>query len=243
MSGDEIILTELEELLLHNVKRSAVPGRHAGRNAVIHFQKAWALRDIDPTMAVFRLLTATEESATAIFHALKLRNYAGASRLRPYDHGHKAAMVPFLNAVEHSLVSLQELRPSIILAKKAKRPRAQIAFQFTAPDGKPYTARPEPPLHGVYTRDGVQHDFQEELALLTDSKHKKGLVGHIQELANERNRLLYASSQGILQVGAIKQFYFDRVRREIFRNLGAYLLIVEYKEHQDFNIRTLFSRR
>jgi hypothetical protein len=184
-------------------------------------------------MAVFRLITGTEESATAIFHALRLRKYVGAKRLLPYDHGHKSAMVPFLNAVEHSLVSIKKMKPSIVLAKKNKRPRAQIAFQFSGADGRPYTAWPHPPLHGVYTRNGVQHDFQEELALLA-GRHKKGLVGHIEELANERNRLLYASPQGILHVGSIEQFYFDRVRREIFRNLGVYLLIVEYKEHQDF---------
>jgi hypothetical protein len=83
VSKDEIPLNELEQLVLQNVKRSPVPGRHAGRNAVLHLQGAWVLRNVDPTMAVFRLITGTEESATAIFDALRLRKYVDAKRLLP----------------------------------------------------------------------------------------------------------------------------------------------------------------
>jgi len=51
-------------------------------------------------MAAFRVITAEEEVATAIFHALVRRKYVGANQIDPRNHVHKAAVAPFFEAVE-----------------------------------------------------------------------------------------------------------------------------------------------
>ena len=52
------------------VGASAAPGKHAARNAIRHLEQAFAVKDIDPEGAIFHAITAEEEVATAIFHAL-----------------------------------------------------------------------------------------------------------------------------------------------------------------------------
>jgi hypothetical protein len=233
--SDELQLTEIESLILQNAGKTDVPGRYAAASAVAHLRRAWPLRVLDPSMAVFRCITGVEESATAIFHALKLRDYTGAHKLRPYNHTHKAAIVPFLNGVESSLAGmLEQFKPSLILAKKEQRPRASLALQFTAADGKPWTATPEPPLHGVMTRNGQKYDFRDEIAHLTTKAQVDNLLTHLKTIANERNRILYASATGVPEITDLKEEYFTKIRREIFRNIGLYLLITEYEQRQDF---------
>jgi hypothetical protein len=232
---DELQLSETEQRLLNHASRTAVPGRHAARNAVDHLQHAWRIREIDPAMSVFRVITADEESATAVFHGVKLRKYSGAEQLRPYRHDHKAALEPFLVAVEHSLATMgmPEFAPALILSREYERPCISMCFQVRDSNGQPYTITPEPPLHGLYTRDGQPHEFTEELSLLADLHHAKTIRQHIDMLANRRNLLLYATSEGIPGVRDIRVELFDSARRRVFRNLAIYLLIVEYDQRQD----------
>jgi hypothetical protein len=231
----EFQLSETEQRLLSHAAATAVPGSHAARNAVDHLQHAWHIREIDPAMSVFRVITAEEESATAVFHAVKLRKYSGAEQLRPYRHDHKAALEPFLAAVEHSLATMgmPDFAPALILSHEYQRPCISMCFQVRDAGGEPYTITPEPPLHGLFTRDGQPHEFTEELSLIADLHHAKNIRKHIDILANRRNLLLYANSEGIPGVGDIQVELFDSARRRVFRNLAIYLLIVEYDQRQD----------
>lgn len=61
-------------------------------------------------MAVFLGITADEESATAIFHALKARRHPSAAAVNPRWHAHEAAMVPFFPAMEHVLTAMMPLQ-------------------------------------------------------------------------------------------------------------------------------------
>ncbi|MEW5884951.1 MAG: hypothetical protein AB1725_12115, partial [Armatimonadota bacterium] len=88
------------------IEASSGGGRHAGRSAIRHIRRAWALKDIDKEMAAFRGITAEEESVRAIFHALQKRRYPGASCLKWRDHRQKAAVDPFFRAVSQVLEEL-----------------------------------------------------------------------------------------------------------------------------------------
>jgi len=78
-------------------------GKWAALSAVRHLDRAWRLKKKDPEMAAFRAITSEEESATALFHALKRRKYVGAEKLGPRDHVQKNAVAPFLDAVGAAL--------------------------------------------------------------------------------------------------------------------------------------------
>src|SRR5688572_12178635 len=120
-------LTDFQDKLRQVVEKTPSPGKHAARSAIVHLQKGWELRQLDPAMAVFRGITADEESVAAIFHALKARHYKGAATLDPHRHLHKAAMVPFLAALEHGLVGIAALEPTIVLRKPtSKLPRIRL---------------------------------------------------------------------------------------------------------------------
>jgi hypothetical protein len=207
---------------------------YAAANAVEHLRLAWKIRHLDPAMALFRGITADEESVTSIFHALKARKYVGADQLRVRRHDHKAAGVPFLAAVEGALVGMMPLRPTLVFKRPSgPAPRIRLRLHLTGLDGIPYQAEHEPPLHGSLSLNGSPVDFSNELNMLASLQQAKDIQTHIHALANERNRLLYASPNGIPSVTLTDQ-YFLMIRRRVFRNLGIYLLIMEYKEHQAF---------
>jgi hypothetical protein len=61
---DDFILDKLETGIEGMLNEASIPGQHCGRNAIDHLRKAWELEQIDLEMAMFRALTAEEESST-----------------------------------------------------------------------------------------------------------------------------------------------------------------------------------
>jgi hypothetical protein len=144
-------------------------------------------------------------------------------------------MVPFLAALEHGLIGMMALEPTVVLRKPtSKLPRIVLRLAAYDANGQKYAIMPEPPLHGVVHLAGVQHDFAAELQQLASRQKAKTIMAHIHKLANERNRLLYAGSQGIHDVKDLKDEFFTQAARRVFRNLAIYLFIIEYKQKQDF---------
>jgi hypothetical protein len=228
-------LSDWQDKVAQVVAKTPAPGRFAALSAIDHLKKAWGIRDIDPAMAVFRGITADEESATAVFHALKARRYRGASALNPRRHDQKAALVPFCAAIEHALVGMMPLQPTVVLKKpSARSPRIRLRFAAYDVSGQKYVIEPEPPLHGIMSVNGLPHDFAHELQQLATRQRAKKILDHVKRLANERNLLLYSSPRGFPNVSDLKDEFFAQAARRIFRNLGIYLFIIEYRQRQDF---------
>jgi hypothetical protein len=235
MPLDSLPLSDFQEKLRQISIKTPSPGKHAARNAIVHLQKAWELRKVDPAMAVFRGITADEESATAVFHALKHRHYQGAAALNPHRHDQKAAMLPFLLVLNNALVGMMPLQPTIILRKPAsKLPRILLRFSAYDSEGEKYSIEPEPPLHGIVSVNGQPCDFSTELEQLATRQNAKSISEHIRRLANYRNRILYASPRGIPDLSGLRDEFFFQTRARVFRNLGIYLFITEYSQRQDF---------
>ena len=78
---EKLPLDDFQEGILRCLDRQGSHVMQCARSAVRHLSRAWRLRDLDLGMALFRCLTAEEEAATAVFLALKSRQYEGASRL------------------------------------------------------------------------------------------------------------------------------------------------------------------
>lgn len=231
-------LIPFEEKVVEHALCSSGAGKHAARSALRHLERAWELFESMPELAIFLGITAEEESATAVFHSLKKRQYNGAELLKTHDHRHKTALHPLLLAIgktmrefmEHNEPKFEfdsELLPS---GKEYLR----IRLTVFGPTGDSIWAYPYPPLHFSIMLNDVQHDFQPELSQLASEKEVKTIYEYIKKLANRRNQALYATEKGIPHADKNTEKFLMYRKSVVFSHLIAYLLIEPYAEQQLF---------
>jgi hypothetical protein len=184
------------------VLRTGIPGRYAARNALRHLQKAAAIAGTDMEMAAFRAITAEEEAATALIHALKRNGYRGAERLNVRKHEHKAACMPLLDAVNNVLAKVQAAGTLVVELKlnpsDQKTPLTVQVWFPALPIGKRVV--PIPPLDFTMFQNDAFAPFHEELRRFAEESGAGEVLDYLRERANKRNQLLYASQDGIPQV-------------------------------------------
>lgn len=232
----ELELSSFQKEITKLVLDTSSPGKHAARSAIFHIQKAWQIKDIDPEMAVFRAITGEEESATAIFHSLRKHDYAGAKNLNPKKHFHKAAVVPFFQAVARDLnhfCKQADFDPKIEIRKEKSKTVVKVRVTVTVGTEKKY-AYPEPPLNWKFELNDKLHEFKGQIQQIASEKNMKDIIKYINLLANKRNMILYASSQGVPRIQGSIDNYLKTKRNAIFHNLTVYLMIDPYKEKQLF---------
>jgi hypothetical protein len=231
----QLELTELELAAVDLVEHTPAPGKHCARNAYRHLRKAWALDGVDLEMAAFRGITAEEEAATAIFHSLRRRKYRGTEKLNAWKHLHKNAVVPFCTAVAGVLAATEGTGiKSALYLDKSENPwrfRVQIAVEHLVP-GQKY-AYPEPPLHFTISKDNQPHDFSDKLDEIAKKKNLQSIKKYLDDRANMRNRLLYASQQGAPEVTSLGIF-LTKQRQSVFMLVVIYLMIDPYQKKQLF---------
>jgi hypothetical protein len=110
-------------------------GRHSLMSALDHLSRGWAIVQVDPAMAMFRGITAEEEAATAVFYTLKERGYDIATKLNPWDHTQKSALVPFIIVIGNFMqASLGRLGMQLPLHVRLTSPADTISrAQIEAP--------------------------------------------------------------------------------------------------------------
>lgn len=230
----EIILTVIEQAALDMVERCPSPGKHCARNAFRHLSKAWKLQETDLEMAAFRAITAEEEAATAIFHALERRKYKGAVKLKRKNHLHKNALIPFCTAVAGALALTEELfKSKLYLDIEDVPPRFRIRIDVTSiVPGLKY-AFPEPPLHFNMHMNDKPHDFTDKLNNIVTKNNFSDITKYLEKRANKRNMLLYAAPEGAPEVKALRNF-LPIQRNNVFMLLILYLMIDPYPMKQLF---------
>jgi len=234
--SDRLLLTELQELVCQMILTTPAPGKHAARSAVRHTLMAWEIRHRDPEMAAFHALTAEEESATAVFHTLQRHRYTGSRKLNPRDHLHKNALRPFLVSVAKVLQNLNRVGIPIKfeLNERSKPALFRVGLLVPQPDGSRGLLYPEPPLNFSASIDGKVHDFSPEIDELANTRHARSVRQYFEELANRRNRILYAHPNGLPSVGGNVESAVMRTRDSVFWNLVLYLLIDQHRGGQLF---------
>ena len=240
---EELPLNDFQEGIVRCLDRHGSHGMQFARSAVRHLSSAWRLRDLDLGMALFRCLTAEEEAATAVFLALKSRQYEGASRLNHRSHRDKAAVVPFFRAVSanFSKVVTVDMEPMIVLDERGPSPRLRVRITYTPPGSTPKWAYPEPPLHFSVRVNKELHDFRDELQELASSVGAVDVNAHIEEQKNLRNRILYATPQGVPDIEGNGERMVLRRRDSVFGSLIVFLLIEQVSERQLFAQQCLNS--
>jgi len=186
-------------------------------------------------MALFRSITAEEEAIRAIFDALQRRDYPNARRLNWQDHKHKAAVVPFLRAVADLIGKAGFAEPKLGFESRDGEDVLRIRIKIPNPNGSGFLwLIPEPPLDFNLEIDGKRHDFGPEIQELLAAAKVAEFTKFVRDRGNERNRLLYATAQGIPKVGGDLPKVLDATRGRVMAEIAVYLLIDTVKTQQQF---------
>lgn len=220
------------------VQTCPAPGKHAARSAIRHLERGWNLRAIDPEFAVLHAITAEEEAARAIFHALQRHKYPGSDRLRWQRHEFKAAVVPFFRAVSHMFADMKELHAELVI--ETVRNREELRIRAKVPiDGEWKWLYPEPPLDYQLSTEAGVHDFVDEIRKVVMERNAESVREFIRSRANWRNRSLYASDQGLPNITNDLDAFLPRRCDEVYSLINAFLLIDQHRKHQLFVLQTL----
>jgi len=196
-----------------------------------------------PEVAYFLAITAEEESATALFHALKRRRYANAGHLKPKNHIHKTALHPFLLAVGKLFTEVSAWCDPMFVFDTEQSPGGKellrLRLTVDGPDGKPIWAHPLPPLEFSVSVNGTAHDFGPELQRLASEKNARSAKEYVELLANRRNQVLYAAPNGMPHVEHDPMPFLQYRKSVVFSHLIAYLLVDPFPQRQLFVQQTL----
>lgn len=204
------------------------------RNAFVLLEKARDFQELDGNIAVFCAITAEEEAVSSIFLALKQLGYDGSDKINHRNHIHKAAFYPFCQALTKTFELFEKNKPQIVIDQKSNKPKLFLRFFVEDFAGKSLAAQPDVPF-GFTIKNDVSLEYFENNLKDFFGEHFETLKKWLSNAANKRNRILYASPNGIPKV----QFdnaekYFNEYEKRINALMLLYFLIAPYKEKQLF---------
>jgi hypothetical protein len=216
---------------------------NAGRNAFEHLRRAWSLHPIDSNMSLFCAITAEEEAATAVIRALQHRRYPQSDLLKGSNHPHKAAVWLVIQALQDMLVDKDIPIPQAMLRKEGE-PRVDFHFDLSARGAapEPIWAKPDEPFNFVLRSDYRGpfdiHDFGREFAAIAEKVGKNSIFELMKAEGNLRNRVLYASEDGIPRAEFADDLILAR-RRRVCALVFVVIGIMQTDEHQHFLVQCL----
>lgn len=210
--------------------------RHCFRSAFDHLRRSWTLHPIDSEMSLFRAITADEEAATALILALKQRQYEGVAKLNPWDHTHKAAVSPFLDAVQNMLAETGFPTPKLSLSLGG-RPKIRLILDIgtLVGDAEPLFGEPDHPFNYLLRAgdNPKAYRFEKQLQALADERGSQSVGELVKREANLRNRLLYADDEGIASVN-FNDSLILRKRDRVYRLALITIGVLQTTERQLF---------
>ena len=229
-----------QEKLERIIGRRPAPGRYCALNSIDHLAKADLIKEIDPEMAFFRGACAEEEAATAIFHSLMRLRYPNADLLKPRDHVQKVAVTPFLWALHRAVDPFLDagFAPRVEVTGQEEEEILTCSFVVSVTGQRAY---PVPPLD-FSVKDAnseTGYDFTSEIETLKQFGNFKDVLDYLRNGANQRNRVLYASQNGPLEVSGPVEPFLNSQSETVTRLLTVFLLIDCYPQHQSFVVQSL----
>jgi len=239
---EELPLSEVQAEIEKAILKLNGRIKSCGRSAYRHLRGAWKLHPIDSEMSLFRAITAEEEAATALILALKLRHYPGSDLLNHRDHLQKAAITPFLDAVNNLLAKFK-LPPATLRLHQTDTPRFAVSLDTRAylRGEEPLFGEPDEPLNFVMRKgndnEAPVHCFEDELQEIATGRGLEDIVDFVRKEANLRNRLLYAEDGGYPTVSFPDATLLERLRR-VTRALGL-TIALQSPQQQLFAVQCL----
>ncbi len=234
----EYPFTEWQRRTRDAVRRLKGRPRACGLNAFRCLERAWLIAALDPEMSLLRAVTAEEEAATALIFALQQKVYPGSGKLNHRQHAHKAGIYPFLRIVEGFLAECGFPAPEMTLRIDGAKPRMELRF----PVGGGLFAQPDEPLNGVTHENPFGEprilDFGRQAQDHADVKGAADMLDVIRREANLRNRLLYATDEGINVVSGVDGDLLAR-GKPVTLLLGLAIAVLQTPMHQLFAVQVL----
>lgn len=242
-------MTAVSKLFERGTLRKLVDGleppvRNRAISALDGFDRADRLLETEQVIASFSAINAQEEAATALMRALQLRNYPGSDRLELWNHAHKAAIYPLVDAVRLHVtqsfegkafqVSARFTPPELIV----KVPLT--AFGVTNPALAHLAVQPVHPLGMLSSVDGRPHDFKGEFEEITKAGTRNKVLRYIRRLANQRNKLLYASDNSA-PISRAKAADLAQRRQAAELILYITVMILQTADHQLMVVQALHA--
>ncbi|MGA6827822.1 hypothetical protein ACO9S2_09445 [Nitrospira sp. NS4] len=191
---------------------------------------------IDRPMAVFRCYTAEEEATSGLMHCLKERRYANADRLKPRNHVHKNALIPFLTILKKFFdesLCVQGIEPEIQLREVDGRRRLFLAVPIVV-NGKATVFLPDPPLNFSVSNQVQRVSYKKHIEEYVRSQGAKDIDDHLRDMANKRNLVLYAGPKGYPADIEITEKFFTAYCARVMAIVRAYLLIQPHAQRQSY---------
>ncbi|MNJ42183.1 hypothetical protein D3C77_371380 [compost metagenome] len=202
----------------------------ASLNSIAHIKKSVQIKDIDPEMAIFRAICAEEEAATALIGSLKEQQYEGAEKLNFRMHADKHAVILFVMTVmqwfqNRKVQAGQNFGRHRVYFDDVKGRRGlRLGIQLGSSN---LQVNPTPPLHLI--SEGARtlaEEFQDEMKDLLGFEKTSEIKKLIEQRANFRNMILYATPTGIPRVaGSIDDFINSQI--SIINSLLVALALID----------------
>jgi len=230
-------LTGLDQNCLELLDRSPkTHSRACFRSAFNHLHRAEAIMSIDRPMAVFRCYTAEEEAASGLMYCLKERQYTNADRLRPRNHVHKNAVIPFLTILKrffNESLGVHGVEPEIQLRKVDGRSQLFLAVPMLV-NGETTWFLPDPPLNFSVSNQAKRVSYNKHIDDYVRSCGAKEVDDHLRDLANKRNLVLYSGPNGYPADIEVTEKFFPAYCTRVLAMLRAYLLIQPHANYQPY---------
>jgi|GEM_PF-3878400 len=212
------------------------PGKYAMLNAIRCLDKAWKLKKIDPNISVFLLITAEEEAATALIQALKRHHYLNSDKLNHKKHYIKTSIYIFFGEIYNHLKTLGKMAKIYPRIEDIDHnPCTSIAFEFKYKNKPFYAQSPVPFDFGVTIINNLTNEKINMLEFIKPKLEVSSMKKNIHERTENRNRLLYASSNKIYKTdynSAIR--YYEIQKKRMIQYILLFLAIDPYSKIQPF---------
>jgi hypothetical protein len=214
-------LNHFQKKLLDISSKTKGNAGYAARSSIRHINRSFELTNSMPEVSAFLAITAEEEASTALFLALKSKKYTEAKKLKKRNHNHKGGVYPFLMLVGETLnVKNHELpiQTTFEIPSDENNEVLRIRMFLGEFEGEDKFIDPDPPLNLVSVDpSGSPKDYLKDVRNVAQEKGIDSIYEHIKEVANIRNKMLYASDNAIPSV--------ENINEMLQRHIGATLLI------------------
>ncbi|MEQ2356444.1 hypothetical protein [Pseudoalteromonas piscicida] len=216
-----MMLNEFQNKVLDVSSKTKGHAGYSAKSSIQHLNRAFVLAKTMPEVSAFLAITAEEEASTALFLALKSKRYSSSKKLKQRDHKHKGGVYPFLSLMGETLNILKHELPIEVtfrIPHDADNELLKTCMLISKSDGNNTYLYPDPPLNLVCVDpSGKAKNYLRGVKDVAQEKGITSIFEHIKEVANIRNRMLYASDNAIPRVENIDEL--------LHRHVGATLLI------------------
>jgi len=215
--------------------------KHCAKNAISHLKKSWEIRSIDLEMAMFRSITAEEEAASAFFYCIKNHKYKNSDKLKFKQHIYKLGLFPFIQSIGSFLDDFVKQDTSPFSEYRIKhidlsgRKAIELLLFIKNQD---VVARPTPPLHFTISDEESKEvcTFEHNFKKLIEGSSYTNALKHIKDIANTRNKLLYANSSGSPKVEGNIEGYIKEQKKKVMVILTLLLMVDPWQKEEGHSL-------